>query len=99
MNRKLLTIALFLGVSAFAADRLIKFRGDRLDPTSTQVHLQGLADGGCSIDACFAAQSEDGGMAPDGKCTSSQELSGTALTRCLNIFNSAETLWRNKTGY
>lgn len=94
--KRLSIVAVLLASSVFAADRVVTYLASRVKMDA--VHLQSLPDGGCAVDVCMAAETADGSRR-DPSCTGTVELSGTAQTRCLSLFNSAETLWRNQTGY
>jgi len=90
MNR-LLILVVALVTAVALADRVIVFSSAKSRTYLVEARL--LADGGCSAVACGEANSADGGNSYQ-SCTPGVALSGPALTRCLNLLNSGDALWR-----
>lgn len=75
------------------ADRTVTYSSSTVDVFAAQIRR--MADGGCQVSACGRVKQPDGGAGYE-RCTDSEELTGTAQTRCLTFLNSAETLWKTR---
>lgn len=93
--KKLLLAVVVLVAGVALADKVVTLSAAR--SRTYRVEVQSLADGGCSAQACGELK-DSAGNAKGTSCTPHVELSGTALTRCLNILSSGDALWRAQEG-
>jgi uncharacterized NAD(P)/FAD-binding protein YdhS len=89
-----LAVALLCAGIAFA-DRVVTLSTAR--SKVTRVDAISRPDGGCAARACGELNDSAGNFVRQ-SCSNFTDLDAAARTRCLNIINSGETLWRQHEG-